>query len=468
MAEPPASPAIPAAESPARSSVALYGLRPALVRAVIEAAEANDRERVRRLVEPLHYSDIADLLERLGSDQRKRVVVFIGPDLDPDAMAELDDAVREEVMELLSPKQIAEVVSELETDDAVAVIEDLPKETQKEVLAQVEPGERADIEQNLAFPEDSAGRMMQRDPVSIPETWTVGETIDHMREAPDLPEDFYDIFVTDAQKRLKGTLPLNMLLRKKRPVRVAQIMKSDLVTIPATMDREEVARLFRDRDLVSAPVVDGVGRLVGMITVDDVVDVIQEEAEEDMLRLQRVSDTGIHEPLLVIARGRVQWLVVTLINTILAALVISQFQKTIESLVALAVLMPIVAAMGGNAGMQVVTVTVRALAMKELQPGTVARVVMKEIAVAAGNGIIFALIMGTIAGLWFGDWRLSLVLAAAMLFNMMWSGIAGTMIPLALARLGIDPAIAAGPFLTTTTDVLGFFLFLGLATVFLL
>ncbi len=466
MAEPSDNAA--AAETAARPSEALYGLRPALVRAVIEAAEAGDVERVRRLVEPLHYSDLADLIERLNSDQRKRVVAFIGPDLDPDAISELDDAVREEVMERLSPQQIAEVLSELETDDAVAVIEDLDTEMRQEVLAQVEAEERADIEENLAFPEDSAGRMMQRDPVSIPETWTVGETIDFMRESADLPEDFYDIFVVDSQQRLKGTLPLNLLLRAKRPVRVAQIMKSDLVTIPATMDREEVARLFRDRDLVSAPVVDGLGRLVGMITVDDVVDVIQEEAEEDMLRLHRVSDTGIHEPVLVIARGRVQWLVVTLINTILAALVISQFQKTIESLVALAVLMPIVAAMGGNAGMQVVTVTVRALAMKELQPGTIARVVLKEILVAAGNGVVFALIMGTIAGLWFGDWRLSLVLAAAMLFNMMWSGIAGTMIPLTLARFGIDPAIAAGPFLTTTTDVLGFFLFLGLATVFLL
>ena len=357
MAEP-SDTAPTAAEATPRASEALYGLRPALVRAVVEAAEANDRERVRRLVEPLHYSDLADLLERLSSEHRKRVVVFIGPHPDADMMAELDDAVREEVMDLLSPKQIADVVSELETDDAVAVIEDLDKETQKEVLAQVEPEDRADIEQNLAFPEDSAGRMMQRDPVSIPEMWTVGETIDHMRETPDLPDDFYDIFVIDAQTRLKGTLPLNVLLRTKRPVRVAQIMKRDLVTIPATMDREELARLFRDRDLVSAPVVDSIGRLVGMITVDDVVDVIQEEAEEDMLRLQRVSDTGIHEPFHVIARGRVQWLVVTLINTILAALVISQFQKTIESLVALAVLMPIVAAMGGNAGMQVVTVTV--------------------------------------------------------------------------------------------------------------
>jgi magnesium transporter len=459
----------PAVDAPPRgSSEALYGLRPALVRALVEAAEAGERERVRRLIGPLHYSDVADLLERLDSGQRKRVVEFAGPDLDPDVLAELDEPVRDEVMDLLSPKEIADAVRELETDDAVAVIEDLDRETQKEVLAQVDAQERADIEQNLAFPEDSAGRMMQRDPVSIPATWTVGETIDHMRETPDLPDDFYDIFVVDAQKRLKGTLPLNVLLRTKRPVRVAQIMKGDVVSIPATMDREEVARLFRDRDLVSAPVVDGARRLVGMITVDDVVDVIQEEAEEDMLRLAKVSDSGIHGPVLATARSRVQWLVVTLVNTVLAALVISQFQKTIENLVALAVLMPIVAAMGGNAGMQVVTVTVRALATKELQSGTVARVILKEVIVAAGNGIVFALVMGTTAGLWFGNWKLAGVLAAAMLFNMMWSGIAGTTIPLALARLGVDPAIAAGPFLTTTTDVLGFFLFLGLATVFLL
>lgn len=469
MAEPSDSGATMAAEAAAARSAAeaLYGLRPALVRAVAEAAEAGDRERVRKLVLPLHYSDVADLLERLDSGPRKNVVLFIGPDLAPDAVAELDDAVREEVMDLLSPKEIADVVSELETDDAVAVIEDLDRETRREVLAQVEPEERAEIEQSLAYPEDSAGRMMQRGPVSIPATWTVGETIDHMRETPDLPDDFYDIFVVDAQKRLKGILPLNLLLRSRRPIRIAQIMKTDVVSIPADMDQEVLARLFRDRDLVSAPVVDGAGRLVGMITIDDVVDVIEEEAEEDMLRLAKVSDTGIHEPVYVIARGRVQWLVVTLINTILASLVISQFQKTIEGLVALAVLMPIVAAMGGNAGMQVVTVTVRALATKELQPGRVTRTVLKEIVVAAGNGLIFAAIMGTIAGLWFGDWRLSAVLAAAMLFNMMWSGIAGTMIPLTLARLGIDPAIAAGPFLTTTTDVLGFFLFLGLATVFL-
>jgi magnesium transporter len=455
------------AENGARDREALYGLRPALVHAVAEAARGGAGERVRRLIDPLHYSDVADLLERLDSETRRRVVEYVGA-LDPDALAELDEAVREEVMELLSPKAIAAAVSELEADDAAQIIEDLDRETQKKILAEVEPADRAEIEANLAYPEDSAGRMTQRDPVSIPETWTVGETIDHMREASALPDDFYDIFVVDGQKRLKGILPLNVLLRTKRPVRVAQIMRRDVVSIPALMDREEVARLFRDRDLVSAPVVDPQGRLAGMITVDDVVDVIAAEAEEDMLRLAKVSDSGIHAPMLATARSRVQWLVVTLVNTVLASIVISQFQRTIESLVALAVLMPIVAAMGGNAGMQVVTVTVRALATKELQPGTVARVVFKEILIGASNGVIFALVLGLIAGLWFGDWKLSAVLAAAMLFNMMWSGLAGTLIPLTLARLRVDPAIAAGPFLTTTTDVLGFFLFLGLATLLLL
>ncbi len=448
---------------------ALYGLRPALVAAVIEAADNGDGERVRRLIEPLHYSDVADLLERLDSVRLKRVVGFVGGDLDADAVAELDDSVRDEVMDQLSPKEIAEFVSELETDDAVAVIEDLPRETQEEVLAQVEPEDRAEIEQSLAYPEDSAGRMMQPDPVSIPETWTVGETIDHMREAPDLPDDFYDIFVVDAQRRLKGVLPLNVLLRTQRPVRIAQIMKADVVSIPGDRDQEEVARLFRDRDLVSAPVVDGAGRLVGMITVDDVVDVIEEEAEEDMLHLAKVGwQSGIHDSVQQTAQSRIRWLVITLFNTICASLVISQFQKTIGEMVALAVLMPIVAAMGGNAGMQVVTVTVRALATQELNAGAFARVVGKEMIVGSINGIVFATIMATIAGLWFQDWKLSLVLATAMLFNMIWAGLAGTLIPLTLARFKIDPAVAAGPFLTTTTDVLGFFIFLGLATIFLL
>jgi magnesium transporter len=460
----------PAADAPSRPATApLYGLRPQLVAAVAEAARAGERDRVRRLVEPLHYSDLADLIERLDQATRGTVVDFIGEEMLAEAMPELDEAVREEVVRLLTPREIAEVVSELPTDDAVEIIEELDAETQRKVLSEVEPVERAEIEESLSYPEDSAGRMMQSDTVSIPETWTVGETIDHMRENRALPEDFYDLFVVDSEGRLKGNLPLAVLLRTKRPVRVAQIMKPEIVAIPATMDREEVARLFRDRDLVSAPVTDGKGRLVGMITVDDVVDVIEAEAEEDLLRLAGVGqEGGIHEKVAQTARSRVRWLVVTLVNTICASLVISQFQATIEKLVALAVLMPIVAAMGGNAGMQVVTVTVRALATKELSPGGVARVVAKEALVGSINGLVFAAVMAVIAGLWFQDWRLSGVLAAAMLFNMVWAGIAGTVIPLTLARFKIDPALAAGPFLTTTTDVLGFFVFLGLASLLLL
>jgi magnesium transporter len=468
LAEPSDNSIPTAADLSARSSEALYGLRPALVRAVIEAAEAGDHERVRRLVEPLHYSDLADLIERLNSDQRKRVVAFIGPDLDPDAISELDDAVREEVIQRLSPEQIAEVLSELETDDAVAVIEDLDQETQNEVLAQVEPEERADIQLNLTFPDDSAGRMMQPDPVSIPETWTVGSTIDHMRETPDLPDDFYDIFVVDSQQTLKGTLPLNLLLRAKRPVRVSQIMTRSVVSIPATMHREDVARRFRDRDLVSAPVVDARGRLVGMITIDDVVDVIEEEAEEDMLRLSGVQETDFYKDTIETTRRRFTWLSVNLVTAILASLVIGFFARTIEQLVALAILMPIVASMGGNAGTQTLTVTVRAIATRELAAGKILRFIGKEAVVGATNGVLFALIMGAIAWLWFSSAIIGVVIGLAMTTNLIVAGFSGAVIPLMLERRGIDPAVASSVILTTVTDVVGFLTFLGLATIILL
>jgi magnesium transporter len=468
LAEPSDNSIPTAADLSARSSEALYGLRPALVRAVIEAAEAGDHERVRRLVEPLHYSDLADLIERLNSDQRKRVVAFIGPDLDPDAISELDDAVREEVIQRLSPEQIAEVLSELETDHPVALIEDLDQQTQNEVLAQVEPEERADIQLNLTFPDDSAGRMMQPDPVSSPETWTVGSTIDHMRETPDLPDDFYDIFVVDSQQTLKGTLPLNLLLRAKRPVRVSQIMTRDVVSIPATMDREEVARRFRDRDLVSAPVVDARGRLVGMITIDDVVDVIEEEAEEDMLRLSGVQETDFYKDTIETTRRRFTWLSVNLVTAILASLVIGFFARTIEQLVALAILMPIVASMGGNAGTQTLTVTVRAIATRELAAGKILRFIGKEAVVGATNGVLFALIMGAIAWLWFSSAIIGVVIGLAMTTNLIVAGFSGAVIPLMLERRGIDPAVASSVILTTVTDVVGFLTFLGLATIILL
>jgi len=310
---------------------------------------------------------------------------------------------------------------------------------------------------------------MQRELVAVPSFWTVGETIDFLRAKEDLPDDFYDLFVVDPAHRPVGSVPLSRVLRSRRSVKLADIMETDLSTVPVLLDQEAVANLFRQYGLVSAPVVDEGGRLVGVITVDDVVHVIDEEAEEDLMGLVGASETDFHAPAVETAWRRVRWLVVTLINTLIAATVISQFDATIERLVALAVLMPIVAAMGGNAGMQVVTVTVRALATRDLTPGAnMWRTVGKELLVAAMNATAFAVIMGGVAAVWFHNIALGLVLAAAMIFNMMWAGLAGTLIPLGLARLGMDPAISAGPFLTTTTDVLGFFSFLGLATLFLL
>jgi magnesium transporter len=310
--------------------------------------------------------------------------------------------------------------------------------------------------------------MMQPDPVSIPETWTVGSTIDHMRETPDLPDDFYDIFVVDSQQTLKGTLPLNLLLRAKRPVRVSQIMTRDVVSIPATMDREEVARRFRDRDLVSAPVVDARGRLVGMITIDDVVDVIEEEAEEDMLRLSGVQETDFYKDTIETTRRRFTWLSVNLVTAILASLVIGFFARTIEQLVALAILMPIVASMGGNAGTQTLTVTVRAIATRELAAGKILRFIGKEAVVGATNGVLFALIMGAIAWLWFSSAIIGVVIGLAMTTNLIVAGFSGAVIPLMLERRGIDPAVASSVILTTVTDVVGFLTFLGLATIILL
>ena len=432
-----------------------------------DALDAHDVERVRRLVKPLHYTDVADLLERLSPEQRHEAVEAIRPDMSPDVLIELDEAVRDEVVDQLGIRDVAAAVTEMDTDDAVEVIEYLDEDVQQQVLEALPAEERALVEEALAYPEESAGRLMQRDFVAVPAFWTVGETIDHMRTAPDLPDAFYDIFVVDPMHRPIGKLPLSRVARSRRPVRVSDIMRTNHTLIPVAMDQEEIAQLFRRLDLVSAAVVDEAGRLVGTITVDDVVDVIDEEAEEDMLHLAGVGETDVHMPAFSTARRRTRWLLVTVVKSILASAVISQFEVTIEKMVALAVLMPIAAALAGDAGMQVVTVTVRALATKAITAGNMSRAIGKEVAVGVLNGLVFATLMGVLAGLWFGDLPIGLVLAGAMLFNLIWSGVAGTLIPLALSKLGVDPAIASGPFLVTTTDVLGFFSFLGLATVFL-
>jgi magnesium transporter len=453
---------------PEADSEVPFGPTPELVRAVREALQDGLPAEVEALIAELHPADIADLVEQLSGELRTRFLDVARHRIGPETLSHLDDSVREEVVDSLTPRQVAAAVQELDTDDAVDLLEDLDDEAARRILDAVPAEDRAFLEQGLTYPEDSAGRLMQRELVAVPSHWTVGETIDFLRAKDDLPDDFYDLFIMDADHRPVGSVPLSRAIRSKRAVKLTAIMESELRSVPATMDQESVAYLFRQYGLVSAPVIDEAGRLIGVVTVDDVVHVIEEETEEDLMGLSGVGEADFHAPALITAWRRMRWLIVTLINTLIASSVISRFGATIEQLVALAVLMPIVAAMGGNAGMQVVTVTVRALATRDLSPGSnVWRSVGKEMVVASINAAVFALLMGAIAATWFHYPALGGVLAAATVVNMMWAGLAGTVIPMALARMGLDPAIAAGPFLTTTTDVLGFFSFLGLATLFL-
>ncbi len=447
---------------------ALYGLNPAVVSAIRAALDAGDARRVRRLIRPLHPADVADLLERLKPDSRRRAVDALRDGLDPHVLAELDETVREEVVEQLGAREVAAAVAALETDDAVELVEDLDDEVRKQVLDAVPEEERALVQEGLRYPEDSAGRLMQRELVAVPNFWTVGETIDHMRETPDLPEDFYDIFVVDPKHRPLGAVALSHILRNRRSARVSDLMRTGLKLIPVATDQEEVAMTFRQHDLVSAPVVDEGGRLVGMITVDDVVDVIDEEAEEDIMRLGGVIEDDLYRAVLATARARFSWLGVNLVTAILASVVIGLFEAQIDRMVALAVLMPIVASMGGNAGTQTLTVAVRALAMRELSPSNELRFIGKEVLVGCANGILFSVLTGLVAAAWFGDEALGMVIAAAMMINLVVAGMAGALVPLGLARANVDPAVASGVFVTTITDTMGFFAFLGLAALFLL
>jgi len=445
-----------------------FGLGEEHVNDVQEHLRSGNEEAVKDVFEELHYADAADILQQLKPDERSQVYQIVGEEFDPEVISELDEDILEEVVEEMGAHQVAQAIVEMDSDDALAVIEELDEDDQKEVLEALPHGERALILEGLSFPEDSAGRMMQRDLVAVPAFWTVGETLDYLRSDVDLPEDFYEIFVVDPRHKPLGTVPLNQLLRNKRPTRVGNLMEEQLTTIPVETDQEEVAFIFRDRDLVSAPVVDENARLLGVITVDDVVDVIDEEHEEDIMRMGGVTQDEFYSSALDAAKSRVWWLVVNLGTAILASLVIGMFSNTIEQLVALAVLMPIVASMGGNAGTQTLTIAVRAIAMKELTPANALRVVGKEVAVGGVNGVIFAFLVGATTWVWFGDQALALVIAAAMVVNMVVAGLAGALIPVGLDKVGADPAIASSVFLTTVTDVIGFFAFLGLAAVFLL
>jgi magnesium transporter len=441
-------------------------LRPEFVRAVMERVEADDTAGARDMIAPLHPADIADLFELLDSDDRRALAASITDMLDGDVLAEMNEHVRDELMDALEPHQVAEIAGELETDDAVAIIEDMEEDEQRAVLRALDPDDRAAIEEALAYPEESAGRLMQRDLIAVPEHWTVGQVIDYLRGDADLTTDFWEIFVVDPQHRPIGTCMLSWVLRTHRDMRVADLMKREQTLIPVDMDQEEVALRFQKYALISAAVVDRSGRLVGMITVDDIVHIIQEEASEDILRMSGAGDGDINEPLPATIRTRMWWLFINLGTAILAAAVVAAFQGTISRLVTLAVLMPIVAGMGGNAATQTMAVTVRALATNQLTSSNTTRMVMRELWIALANGFGLGILMGIGCQLIYHDTGLSLVLLAAMVINSLNAGLSGVIIPIVLDKVRIDPAVTSTVFVTTMTDCMGFFSFLGLAQLF--
>ena len=444
------------------------GLTPEHVQAVVDAIDNNDVDQVRTLVEALHSADVADLVEQLEPDERRVLVEVIRGFVALEVLPHLGDALRDDVIEHLGVKDVAAAVAEFDTDDAIDLIEDLDEKEQRELLDALPAFERLQIEEGLAYPEDSAGRLMQRDFVAVPAYWTVGQTNDYMRRTEDLPDVFYELFVVDPSHHPMGTVPLYRVMRTMRPVLIGDIMETEPILIPVEMDQEEVAYHFQQYDLTSAGVVDDSNRLVGVIMVDDVVDVIHEEAEEDIMRLAGVGESDIFWTVAETTRRRFLWLLVNLGTAILASIVISLFGATIEQIVALAILMPIVASMGGNAGTQTMTVTVRALATRDLTVSNAFRVVSKELVVGFINGVLFAFLVAVIVTLWFDGLALGGVIAAAMIINMIVASLAGILIPLGFNRFGIDPAVAATVFVTTVTDVVGFFAFLGLGAWFLL
>ena len=448
-----------------------FGLSPDFVAEVAAALRTDDRAQARELVHDLHYADMADLLERLDAEDRRLLVEAIREDFNADVLPELAQEVRDEVMDALGFEDFAAALAELESDDAVYVAGKLDSEERALVLTRMPQASRMSIEQGLAHGETSAGRLMQRELVAVPNYWTVGETIDYLRSAQNLPERFFAVFVVDPRHRPQGVAELATILRSRRPVRMRDIIDPEVENIPVDMDREDVAFLFRQRNIAAAPVVDRSGRLVGQITIDDVVDVIDEEASEDILKMAGVrgaEDTDLYRTIMATAQSRLWWLVINLATAFLASSVIGLFEHSIEKLAALAVLMPICASMGGNAGTQTLATVVRSLATRELNPSNVWRVGWREAAVGLINGILFAALTGLIAYAWFQDVLLSLVIGGAMVVNMIAAGIAGMMIPVVLSKMGADPADSAVVFLTTVTDVVGFFSFLGLATWILL
>ena len=426
----------------------------------------NDTAFLNRTLKELHPSDSADLIENLIPENRTKLIEIEGFNLDPEIFIELNESIQTEIFILLSTESIVNILRRLESDNALKILENLDEKKKNTVLDKLPPKDRFILQEGLSYPEDSAARIMQREYAAIPSNWSVGQTIDYLRENKDLPEEFLEIFIVDSDFKPIGTVPSSKVLRASRDSKMNLIMSEMQVLIPVDMDKEEVGRIFENYNLISAGVVDKTNKLVGMITGDDVVTVVKEEAEEDVLRLAGVGDEEITDSVLKKTKRRFNWLLLNLFTALLATWVISKFGATIEQMVALAFLMPIVASMGGNAGMQTLAVTIRAIATKELSSGNLTQVVTKEFIIGVLNGIIFAAITALIVQLWFKEINLSILIAVAMVLNMMVAGLFGILVPVSLKKLNIDPAIASSVFVTTITDVIGFLSFLGIGSYF--
>ena len=448
-------------------SSVVYGLQDEVVHETIEALDAQDTERLESLLSELNAAALADLYEHLDAERRNKILEMATDHFTPACFTELESSLRADTLAKLSAWRVAEIISDLDSDDALDMIVDLDPEFQREVIKKISPKNRLHLEEGLSFPEESAGRLMQREFVAIPQFWTVGKTIDYLRADTDLPEYFSDIFVITPKYHVAGEIPLNRLIRSKRSERIENLTLDQSHAIPALMDQEDVALIFKRENLLSAPIIDAEDRVFGVVTVDDVVDVIHEEAKEDFLRLGGVEGDDLYSAVWSTGAARFRWLFVNLLTAILASVVIAMFETTIDKLVALAVLMPIVASMGGNAGTQALTVAVRAIATKQISRSNMWQLIWKEGLVGMMNGIAFAIILGLVTMLWFGDVLLGGIIGSAMIINLFVAGFCGAGIPILLDRFGSDPAVSSAVFLTTVTDIVGFFAFLGLAALFL-
>ncbi len=445
-----------------------FGIADRLVHEVHDLVELGDSAAIAALLEPLHAADVAHLLELLDEKHRMELVRVWKGGLDGEILSELSEGVREEIIEALEPGELADAVRELESDDVVDLVEYLDEEQQEAVLDALEPTERVAVEKALAYPEESAGRHMQVEIVRAPEHWTVGEAIDFLRSDVDLPDQFYHVILVDPRMKAVGYVTLGRVLSSPRKALLRDITEDSFRTFHVTDPAADVAYAFNHYHLISAPVVDEDDRLVGVITIDDAMTLLDEEHEEDILRLAGVGEGNLSDSVPDTLRQRLPWLAVNLITAVLASGVIAMFQTEIAGLVALAVLMPIVASMGGNAGTQSLTVAVRAIATRDLTESNLWRVIRREMMVGLGNGLVFAIVMGAVGWAWFGSPMLGVVIGVAMVVNLVVAGLAGTAVPVVLERIGVDPALASGAFVTTVTDVVGFFAFLGLASAVLL